>query len=270
MDIHFLQPFQNIFDSSANIYFAIFVTLVAISNANNIKLIQGRDLNQKLFVYIVSGFFFILRRKAGDTVLLLGLCDSGKTLMFSWLVANKSISTQTSIIENKGTYIANKSGKTWQVVDLPGHERVRAKFLYKHKDGARGIIFVIDSVNFPRELRDVAEFLYDVLANRTMQKNKVSILIACNKQDMPTAKSSQVIKLQLEKELTTLRQTRSAALLGIDDYSSSKNAFIGKQGKDFEFAHVNPIKVQFCECNLKNENSEETLYDQVENWMNSL
>ena len=69
---------------------------------------------------------------------------------------------------------------------------------------------------------------------------------------------------------TTLRQTRSAALLGIDDYSSSKNAFIGKQGKDFEFAHVNPIKIQFCECNLKSEKGDETLYDQVEVWMKTL
>ena len=68
-----------------------------------------------------------------------------------------------------------------------------------------------------------------------------------------------------------LRQTRSAALLGIDDNSSSRNAFIGKQGKDFEFSHVNPIHVQFCECNLKNEQVEgEVNLDNVRTWLEAL
>ena len=68
-----------------------------------------------------------------------------------------------------------------------------------------------------------------------------------------------------------LRQTRSAALLGIDDNSSSKNAFIGKQGKDFEFTHVSPIKVDFCECNLKNEQVEgEVNLDHVRTWLGKL
>jgi len=187
-----------------------------------------------------------------DTVLLLGLCDSGKTLLFSLLSAKRWVKTQTSIQENVGRYASTreKSGKSFKVVDLPGHERLRAKYLYKHKDGARGIIFMVDSVNFSREVRGAAEFLYDVFANKTMLKNKVSILIACNKQDVPTAKSCTVIKSQLEKELNALRKTRSAALLGLDDYASSKNQDIGKSGQDFEFSHMHPIKVAFCECSL--------------------
>lgn len=68
-----------------------------------------------------------------------------------------------------------------------------------------------------------------------------------------------------------LRKTRSAALLGIDDYSSSKNAFIGKQGKDFEFSHVYPIKVDFCECSLKMENGEaEADHERIEEWLSKL
>ena len=67
-------------------------------------------------------------------------------------------------------------------MDLPGHERVRNKYLYKHKDSARGVLFLIDSVKFPKEIRDVAELMYDILANRTMQRNKCNILVACNKQ----------------------------------------------------------------------------------------
>ena len=68
-----------------------------------------------------------------------------------------------------------------------------------------------------------------------------------------------------------LRQTRSAQLLGVDDYSSSKNAFIGKQGKDFEFTHVHPVKVEFCECNLKNEETEgEIDVSEIRAWLESL
>lgn len=207
-----------------------------------------------LFIWII-----VRSRRSGDTILLLGLSDAGKTLLYSLLVARKFMSTQTSIKENKGKYSSEKrrGGKSWNLIDLPGHERVRAKYLYKHKDNARGVVFLIDSVKFLKEIRDVAELMYDLLANRTMQRNKASILVACNKQDQVTAKSCTVIKAQLEKELNNLRVTRSAALLGVDDYTSSKNAFIGKKGKDFEFSHVWPIKVDFCECSLRAEDEEE-------------
>jgi len=211
--------------------------------------------------------------KSGDSVIILGLCDSGKTSLFGQLTVGKDLRTQTSIKENSGKLNANAfpNGKPWKLIDVPGHERVRNKYFHNNKDNARAILFLIDSVNFPREIRDVAECMYDLLANRTMQKNKVSVMVACNKQDVATAKSDKVIKAQLEKELNKLRHTRSAALLGIDDNSSSKNAFIGKQGKDFEFTHVSPIKVDFCECNLKNEQVEgEVNLDHVRTWLGKL
>ncbi|XP_066934308.1 signal recognition particle receptor subunit beta-like [Clytia hemisphaerica] len=226
-----------------------------------------------VLVTILIVLLLIRSSKSGDSVILLGLCDSGKTSLFGQLTTGKELKTQTSIIENKGkiSTTATKNGKPWKLIDIPGHERVRDKYFYNNKDNARGILFLIDSVNFPREIRDVAECMYDLLANRTMQRNKVSVMVACNKQDIPTAKSHNVIKSQLEKELNKLRQTRSAALLGIDDYSSSRNAFIGKQGKDFEFSHVNPIKVEFCECNLKNTQVEgEVKVDGVRTWLEKL
>lgn len=211
--------------------------------------------------------------KSGDSILLLGLCDSGKTSLFTQLTTGQVVKTQTSIQENKGrlAFAFSKICKPWKLIDIPGHERVRAKYFYNHKDNARAILFIIDSVNFPREIRDVADYMYDLLANRTIQRNKISILVACNKQDLTTAKSHNVIRTQLEKELNKLRQTRSADLLGIDDYSSSKNAFIGKQGKDFEFTHVHPVKVEFCECNLKNDAKEgEINVNEIRVWLENL
>jgi len=225
-----------------------------------------------IFITSILIWIIIRTRRSGDTILLLGLTDAGKTLLYSLLVARKFMATQTSIKENKGKYCseAKKGGKSWNLIDLPGHERVRAKYLYKHKDNARGVVFLIDSVKFQKEIRDVAELMYDLLANRTMKRNKASILVACNKQDQVTAKSCSVIKTQLEKELSNLRVTRSAALLGTEDYSSSKNAFIGKKGKDFEFSHVWPIKVDFCECSLRSENEEAHEIGELQTWMDKL
>jgi len=202
-----------------------------------------------------------------DTVLLLGLCDSGKTLLFGLLLARKALPTQTSIQENTGRYITGEQKKSFTVVDLPGHPRTRAQYLYKYKDSARGVIFLVDSYNFAREIRDAAEFLYDLLSNKTIKKNHTNVLVACNKQDLPAAKSQNAIRVQLEKELNTLRETRGAALLSIDDHASSKNEYIGKRGKDFEFSQMHPIKIEFCECSLLKENPQ---IAEVENWLNKL
>lgn len=47
---------------------------------------------------------------------------------------------------------------------------------------SRAIVFVVDSVAFQREVKDVAELLYQVLVDSTVLKNAPALLIACNKQ----------------------------------------------------------------------------------------
>lgn len=46
----------------------------------------------------------------------------------------------------------------------------------------RAVVFVVDSVAFQREMKDVAEFLYQLLTDNTILKNAPPLLIACNKQ----------------------------------------------------------------------------------------
>lgn len=46
----------------------------------------------------------------------------------------------------------------------------------------RAVLFVIDSVQFSKELRDVASILYDLLAHPLVRKYRLPVLIACNKQ----------------------------------------------------------------------------------------
>lgn len=46
----------------------------------------------------------------------------------------------------------------------------------------RAVVFVVDSATFQREVKDVAEFLYQVLIDSMALKNAPSFLVACNKQ----------------------------------------------------------------------------------------
>ena len=55
-----------------------------------------------VFLTTILIWIVVRSRRSGDTILLLGLTDAGKTLLYSLLVAKKFVATQTSIKENKG------------------------------------------------------------------------------------------------------------------------------------------------------------------------
>ncbi|KFW77420.1 Ovotransferrin, partial [Manacus vitellinus] len=195
------------------------------------------------------------RRSSRKAVLLLGLCDAGKTLLFARLLSGRYRDTQTSITDSSATYrVSRDKGTSVTLIDLPGHESLRLQFLERFKAAARAIVFVVDSVAFQREVKDVAEFLYQVLVDGTVLKNAPALLIACNKQDVTMAKSAKLIQQQLEKELNTLRVTRSAAPTSLD--SSGGPAQLGKKGKDFDFSQL-PMKVEFVECSARGSKGEE-------------
>ena len=60
---------------------------------------------------------------------------------------------------------------------------------------------VIDSVNFPEEVRSVSEMTFDLLSEKTMHTYKIPLLLACNKQDMALARRCSNIQKELEKEM---------------------------------------------------------------------
>ena len=60
---------------------------------------------------------------------------------------------------------------------------------------------VIDSVNFPQEVRSVSEMTFDLLSERTMHSHKIPLLLACNKQDIALARRCSNIQKELEKEM---------------------------------------------------------------------
>lgn len=224
------------------------------------------------FSLAVLYLLFGRSRSRGRGILFVGLTDAGKTLLFSRLSSGKHVMTHTSIKENKNLYKVKgrKSGKTLDLIDLPGHERVRSRFVEQYKSQTRGILFVVDSVNFPREARDVAEIMYDILGDKYLSRSASSILVVCNKQDLTMAKSQSVIKSQLEKEINTLRVTRAAALQGQDGGPTNDAAYVGKKGKDFEFSHVLPLTVEFAECSAKGQVEGEADIISVEKWLEKI
>lgn len=44
-----------------------------------------------------------------------------------------------------------------QLIDVPGNERVRNRYLDEYKSSARALVFVVDSCTIQKEIKDVAE-----------------------------------------------------------------------------------------------------------------
>ncbi|XP_076451431.1 signal recognition particle receptor subunit beta-like [Babylonia areolata] len=227
-----------------------------------------------IIVAIVIGLLTIVllalksrRSNNRQGILLMGTCDSGKTLMFSRLVYKQYRQTLTSLTTNTGTVSLPAVGKSLNVIDVPGHERLRTQLLDANKGLARAIIFVVDGATVLKEIKEVAEYLYTVLTDSVISQNTPPVLIACNKQDLTLCKGAKVIQKMLEKEMNTLRVTQSAALQSTDG-SGNNNTFLGKRDKDFSFADIKPLRVDFVECSArgKDENSEGDL-QAVLDWM---
>ena len=104
-----------------------------------------------------------------------------------------------SIKENDG--FAPVGSKNIHLIALPGSVRLQHAFWDKFKTKSRAIIFVLDSVSYMSDAHNVADLLYDYLSDNHISRNRIPVLIVCNKQDQTRAKSSQVIATQLEKEM---------------------------------------------------------------------
>jgi len=89
-------------------------------------------------------------------LLLAGLCDSGKTLLYSLILNGNEVETFTSLKENCGLLNLENS-KTLRLVDLPGHERLRLRLLDNYKNTTKAFVYVVDSSTVQKDIKDVAE-----------------------------------------------------------------------------------------------------------------
>ncbi|XP_054719621.1 signal recognition particle receptor subunit beta-like [Uloborus diversus] len=198
-------------------------------------------------ILITLVIFFVFRRKrvSRRNVLITGLTESGKTVLFSRLVSNKKVTTYASMKENIAVLTVSKN-KTITVIDVPGNERLRYKYIEEFLFTTRGIIYVLDSLNIQKEIRDVAGYLFMLLQEPYVHDYRVPFLIACNKQDHAVSKSAKVIQSLLEKEINALRITQTGRLSSTS--TTEEKVFLGHRGKDFQFADLKSLKVEFIEC----------------------
>jgi len=187
-------------------------------------------------VTLILIFVWTRRRSLGRDVLICGPCDSGKTTLLSQLVVGKPVETYTSMAHNKFS-MQIESKPSINLVDIPGHERIRSSIVDEFAGSARGILYVVDSNTIAKQVRDVAEFLHSILSIKTVHKNSPPLAVFCNKQDGGLAKTAQVIKTLLEKEIEKVRVTSSHQLEGLEGETSNK-VFLGKEGKSFEFSDI--------------------------------
>lgn len=209
-------------------------------------------------VTVLLVVFLLLRRRSarGNTVVMVGLSDAGKTLMFRQLITENDPNppeTYTSMQENVfGEYTPGTGGNRALVrlVDYPGADKLR-KRLFSHylslSNTLKAIVFVVDSASFPKLCKDVAELVYEVLIETP---TRVPVLVACNKQDLPLAKSSQVIRVGLEKEFNLLNRTRAAALGSTDSGGGEGVRLLAPPDKEFRLENLRR-RVEFVECTAR-------------------
>ncbi|KXN80979.1 Signal recognition particle receptor subunit beta [Leucoagaricus sp. SymC.cos] len=181
-------------------------------------------------------FFFNKRRLrlSGTDLLLLGAPDAGKTSLMTALVYGQNIPTHTSMQTNSSVY-APSPNKTFRVIDVPGHPRIRNQF-QEHLLNAKTIAFVVDASTISRNGAVVAEHLHTVLHSMTSlppSQALPALLIIAHKADLLKIGASSTpqdslainrVKTILERELEKRRASQSGGVavegLGQEDEKS--------------------------------------------------
>lgn len=190
------------------------------------------------------------RRTRGQLALLLGQCGAGKTSIFFRLRDGEEVQTVSSLKPLKDTFQLRpqEDAETFgpiEVVDYPGHQRLRGKVAEILKD-ARCILYVVDSEDKQR-LKDVAENLYEILTHPDILELHTPILLACNKVDLATARPDKFILDEIDREMEQMRLSRAATLEGQDQADS----YLGIEGEKFKLLEHSPCPIQTCRISAK-------------------
>lgn len=195
---------------------------------------------------LVGLIVFLTRGSKEKNVFLVGLKDSGKTSLFYQIVAKEKVSTITSQVPN--SFVITEGKKSLHFVDLPGHPRIRTEVMNKLKEST-AIIFTIDSETILKLISDIANFLYDILSDSIIIRNKVPILIAITKTDIIGSRDIDFIQQELEKEIEFVRSNRVKSNYVVD--GETEQLFLGEEGKEFTFNQlINPVS--FVSCSVYN------------------
>ena len=181
------------------------------------------------------------RKKRGKpAVVVVGCAGSGKTALWQALTyGEQRFPTVASAAPNERDGLAVK-GKTRGgrertkqgvcVVDVPGHGSLRAEAM-EQLQRAKAVVYVVDSVTFATNRKEVAKFLYEILCDEHVQRRGMSIMVACNKCEKLTAHPPDFIRKRLEREIEATRVADAGAPppLGITPAQKRANAIAVKK-----------------------------------------
>mmetsp|Transcript_45608 Transcript_45608/g.90456 ORF Transcript_45608/g.90456 Transcript_45608/m.90456 type:complete len:258 (-) Transcript_45608:129-902(-) len=190
------------------------------------------------------------RRTRGQLALLLGQCGSGKTSIFFRLRDGSEVQSVSSLKPLKDSFQLRpaEDAETFgpiEVVDYPGHQRLRGKAAEMLKE-ARCILYIVDAEDKQR-LKDVAENLYEILTHPDILELHTPILLACNKTDLATARPEKFILDEIDREMEQMRLSRAATLEGQDQADS----YLGIEGEKFKLIEHSPCPIQVCRISAK-------------------
>jgi signal recognition particle receptor subunit beta len=211
------------------------------------------------------------------TVLLLGPENAGKTSLLTLLErgtkpAEAHTSQRTQSVELNATTDANTKGSfrnhddssgtytKFLLIDTPGHGKLRNLAMGKlaDVDKLKAVVFMVDAAALGEQetLSPTAAYLYEVLlylqrraGEKSKKKSSVPVLIAANKMDLFTALPANLVKSQLESELSRIRASKSKGLLdsgvGVDEIGSEEqDSWLGEYGSEkFSFQQMGEFDI---------------------------
>lgn len=196
----------------------------------------------------------------GNSVLLVGPPDAGKTAIFSSFVYNQALPSHSSLQTNCAHVVLPPS-KTLRIVDVPGHPRIRDQFR-EHLRIAKAIVFVVDASTVSRNAPAVAEHLHHVLHAVTSlppSQPTPKVLVLAHKTDLVKAgaSSSSVTEVAISRVRTVLErelgkrkasQTGGVGVESMDAKSESELGGLecgGTAGGGFKFSDWDGGEVDF-------------------------
>lgn len=148
------------------------------------------------------------------------------------------------------------------LIDTPGHGKLRHFAMdilsAPTTQPLAGIMFVVDAAALSTSdaLSTAAEYLHDVLlllqkryttAKTSKVGAEVQVLIVANKLDLFTALPPTLVKRELEKEISKVRETRAKGLrpAGTDEEDDDEKEWLGEGGDgEFKFSQMEEANVR--------------------------
>ncbi|PPQ91428.1 hypothetical protein CVT25_014316 [Psilocybe cyanescens] len=213
-------------------------------------------------------------KSRGNTFLLVGPPDAGKTSILSQLAYSQTLPTQTSMQINSAV-VSISSDKSIRVVDIPGHARLRNQF-EEYLPETKVVGFVVDASTISRNAPAVAEHLHHILHALTSlppSQQLPLLVILAHKADLFKSTSSSNtstsalaitrVKAILERELEKRRVSQSGGInvegLGEDGERGGMGGLEcgEKEGSSFKFDEWEGGDVVFLGTSITPANSDE-------------